>query len=253
MPENGQTFSAKTLSSSGDLSQLPCPQNITNTTAPNLTLRTNPNANGFSVPTKTQQELSFSLQQGKTDASDQDINVVGQQKGDHETLKGMREDNEMDDEIYNINQFVKGIPRISKNSGSISKPVQLIFSEVIRWKKVATTSKQDDADHVDVESVPKLQRKNRKRNLKQRGTKTPSSKRSKLQYSENECIENNEIDNEISFGCEDKILEATDELDEYNNSHTALIIGKEDLAEEAYPMLLNLPTYLNIKSNIWLK
>ena len=233
LPENGQTLSTKTLSSSGDLSQLPCSQNISSTTVQTLTLRTNPNANTFSVPIKTQQELSFSLQQGKTDASDQDISVVGQQKGDHETLKGMREDHEMDDEIYNINQFVKGIPRISKNSGSISKPVQLIFSEVIRWKKVATTSKQDDGDHADVEPAPKLQRKNRKRNLKQRSTKTPSSKRYKLQYSENEGIENNEIDNEISFGCEDKILEATDELDEYNNSHTALIIGKEDLTEEA--------------------
>ena len=233
LPENGQTFSTKTISSSGDLSQIPCPQSTSNTTAPTLTQIINPIANAFSVPIKTQQELGSSLEQGKTDASDQDISVVEEQKRDHETLEGTRVGHEMDDEIYNINHLVKGIPRVSKNSGSISKPVQLIFSEVIRWKKVATTSKHDDIDHVDVALAPKLQRKNRKRNLKERGTKTSSSKRSKLQYSENEGIENDDFDNEISFGCEDKILESADELDGYNNSQTALIIGKEDLAEGA--------------------
>ena len=233
LPENGQTFSTKTISSPRDLSQSSFPENTSNTTTQTSTQKINPVANAFSAPARAQLELSSSIQQGLYDASDQDIRAVEQQIEDRENLKGMQEGYEMVEEIYNITHLVKGIPRVSKNSSNTSKHVQLIFSEVIRWKKVATTSKQDDADHVDVEPAPKLQRKNRKRNLKERGQKTSCRKRSKLQYSENEGIENNEIDNEISFGCEDKIQEYTDDLDGYNNSQTALMIGKEDLAEEA--------------------
>ena len=228
-PTNGSTLSTKITSSSGGLPQFHIPQNEKSITNPNFSENTNSKSNNCTDSEKAIPESKTSLQQNIDNDTNQEITIIKQQKIEDETLKRLQEANEIDDEPYNLDHLVQGVPRISKSLSSVPKRVKLICSDVIRWKKVQINTKQEDGDQSEFESSQKPQRKKRKRVLKKEGIKTRANKRVKLKYdSEDEDIENQEIDNEISFGCEDRLLAGTVELDEYNNSQNGLTGAEED-------------------------
>jgi hypothetical protein len=164
--------------------------------------------------------------------SDEEISLIKQQPIHRETLKHLQEKRRSEEQKQNFAQFVVGVPRVSTTSANVLKKTKLIFSEVIRWKKVHAVPKQEEGADQDLLSMPQSpQRKRRRKSFKEVDTKSSNSnKRTRLQRkaSQTKSYANESIEDEISFGDEAGNSGNNHHLYEYEPSENELTLGKEN-------------------------
>ena len=156
---------------------------------------------------------------------DQEIRVIKQQPvSDLMTLERLQGNRDAEEKNRTLTGVVDGVPRPPKNAISAQKNINLIFSEVIRWKKVNAMLKTEEGEEPE-EFIPLqcTQGRKRKRTLKTSSTKLKTSKRNKKgrpsksdSVNDIDCDEEND-DSTFEYGGTQNEFTVVGDTGEFNN------------------------------------
>ena len=122
-------------------------QNQADENAVNLTGNVNITNSVASMPNKVELETNPDQSLDAYANDDQDIRVIKQQPvSDRMTLERLQENRDAEEKNRTLMDVVVGVPRPPKNAINAQKNINLIFSEVIRWKKVNATLKTEEGE-----------------------------------------------------------------------------------------------------------